>query len=143
MLNRYLAGIAILAVVFLSGLGMGWSFEHDKFVAYKSQIDTLAKEKTEQVKLKDNENEEQTRIIAKTYDAEIIRLRNALTRLRNDSGNTNTLPTTPEGSQSPYGASCEQCRTCEGTEFYENALKDALKVQMWQEWAIRQRIPVE
>ncbi len=132
-IGRYL----IMALI-IAGLGAYALHEHNAFVSYKAEVAQAAKDAAVIAKQKEAENDAQTQAVARSYVDYYNKL---IAGLRKQSS-SNQVPKSPQGSQSSNGASSELSGACKGTEFYSNALNDALRLQMWQEWAARQHIPV-
>jgi membrane protein involved in colicin uptake len=110
----------------------GYAGEHDKLITFKAQVDQAAKDQNDASKKKDAENEAQTLAVAQAYgDA------------YNNSTSGGQLPPATQGAQGSNGASGELSGACQGTDFYANALEDALKLQSWQEWARRMNLQIE
>jgi hypothetical protein len=128
---------AIAYTVFLFGGGYfeGWKSNHDEIVA----LTATAKAQTSAAKQKDAENEQQTYALQKSYHDTSIRLNDALDRLHN-SGSSG-LSKAANSAKVPDGYTAVEGGTCQSA-FYDKALKAELMVEAWQEWAIRQRIPV-
>ena len=141
---RILAGLAVLLIACGSAYFAGWSGQHDLLVTYRAQVAQAAAAQAAQSHQKDLENEQQTKTVADAYRADADRLRTNLERLRKQSP-TGGRAVSPFAirTKSPDAAPGEQRGACEGSEFYANALSDALMLKDWQEWAIRQRLPVE
>ena len=130
------AGIAIaLGVAYYSG----YRHEHDKLVTYKAQVIQQAKDQESIVKQKDTENEQKTQAVANDYKQYYDRL---IAGLRHQLSSSK-VPSTLDSHKGNDGAPSELSGTCEGTEFYANALKDALRLQLWIEWAKAHDLKVE
>lgn len=127
----------IAAVVFLFGGGYyeGWKSNHEQLIALASD----AKTQNNEAKQKDFEHEKQTRALQKSYADSVRSLDDALDRLHNDS--TGKLPQGSSSSQVIDGYTAVEGGTCKSS-FFDKAMKAELLAEKWQEWAIRQSIPV-
>lgn len=137
----FVAGILVLS----HGISyfFGWRGAHDALVQYRTSIEVIAKRQAEEVKQTELDHDRQTKAVAEIYSDDRARLLANLSRLRKQSNGSGTLPRDAINPQGTNAATSEQRGTCEGTEFYTNALSDVLQLKAWQEWAIRQRIPVK
>lgn len=141
---RILAGLAILLIACGSAYFAGWAGQHDLLVAYRAQVAQAAAAQAAQSHQKDLENEQQTQAVALAYSTDNARLNAALERMRKQSATgSRAVSQFAIRAKSPDATPGEQRGACEGSEFYANALNDALMLKDWQEWAIRQRLPVE
>lgn len=127
---KYLVILALLAGAYSAG----WYKEHIALVEYKATIAALGQAQEAQTKAKEAEYEHNTEVIADSYSSELERLQH--------NADSRKLSKTPIGSKSSNGASGEPSRACKSSEFYDNALKDALTLKAWQDWAVKQGIPV-
>lgn len=139
ILYKYLALLGVALAIFGAGWYSGYSPQHDKLVSYKAQVAQAAKDQEIAVKAKEKEHDAQTAYVADSYSNYYQQL---LTRLRDAQRRSSGLPQTASGPQGADGTQQELSRACQGSQFYSNALEDALKLQHWQEWAARQNIPV-
>ena len=147
-LYKYL-GIAIVVLGALGGAYFkghhdGYAPEHDKLVAFQAKVTQEANDQNEAAKRKDAENEAQTLAVANAYTLDNNRLSAALEQLRKSTNRFSQLPKNADSSQSTHGTIGESGGIAGCTqEFYANALKDAMSLQKWQEWAERLNLPVE
>jgi hypothetical protein len=132
---KILAALAL--TIFLAGGGYyeGWKSNHDQIVALTS----AAKNQDAAAKQKDAENDQQTYALQKSYRDTSIRLNDALDRLHNSG--YGKVPGNPIGSKIPDGYTAVEGGTCQSA-FYDKSLKAELMLEQWQEWAIKQGIPV-
>lgn len=141
---RILGGLAVFLIACGTSYFYGWSGQHDLLIAYRAEVAQAAASQAAQSHQKDVENEAQTQAAAIAYSADADRLNAALERMRKQSSaGGRTVSQFALSAKSLDAATGEQRGACEGSEFYVNALNDALTVKSWQEWAIRQRLPVE
>lgn len=131
------AAVIIAAVIYGTGYWRGYSGEHDKVL----ELHALAKAQADETKRKDAENESTARAVADNFERERAALADALNRMRKSS--SGSLPKATNSAESTHAASGESSRTCEGSTFYEKALKDAQSIGLWQEWAEKNNLPVE
>jgi hypothetical protein len=138
-------GAYALVVIGIFGVGYwkGYAPEHDKLISFQAKVTQEANDQNAAAKRKDAENETQTLAVANAYTVDNNRLRAALEQLRKSTNSFSKLPKAADGSQGSDGAKQELSGTCQGSEFYANALEDALKLQKWQEWAERLNLSVE
>ena len=137
-----IAGILCIgAAIFAAGVFAGYRHEHDALVSYRSKVEQAAADQTRIAKEKDDEHDKQTLAVAQSYGDDVNRLNDALARMLHTKTNSFSMPKTTNGSEAVDGASIEPSRTCPSS-FYSACLNDALKVSKWQEWAVRQGVPV-
>lgn len=136
---KYLAVLGVALAIFGAGWYSGYSPQHDKLTAYKAEVAQAAKSQQIANAEKEKEHDAQTVYVANSYDAYYKQL---IARLRDTQRRSSGVPQVASGPQGADGAEQELSRACQGSQFYANALEDALKLQHWQEWAARQRIPV-
>jgi len=125
---------AILVAIFLGAVYYA-KYEHDTLITYQASVAQAGRDQEALTKQKDKENDQTKLYIAQSYSDELARLQRYTHRSQ--------LPKASSGAQSFDGTQQELSGACKGTEFYSNALEDALKLQTWQEWAIRHNLPVE
>lgn len=131
-----IAGAIIFSVLlFGGGYYEGWKSNHDQIVA----LTTAAKVQTAAAKQKDAENDQQTYALQKSYHDTSVRLNDALDRLHNSG--SSKVPGSPLGSKIPDGYTAVEGGTCQSA-FYDKAMKAELMVEGFQEYVVRQRIPV-
>jgi hypothetical protein len=140
---KLLGASALLTGLFFAGYATGWSSQHSVLVAYRAGVDAAAAAQSNAARAEDAERGVQTRAVAAAYDADVTRLRAALGRLRKPENGSDRVPKTTDRTEGTDVAREEQRGTCEGSEFYAAALEDALTVQKWQEWALRQGLAAE
>ena len=68
--------LAIIGVVFLIGLGIGWKYEHNKFVQYQKQIAVEAAKQEAKVESIKKQQDLVTKGIQNEYDAKLAAIRN-------------------------------------------------------------------
>lgn len=143
-LYKYI-GLALIAVgIFGAGYYKGFSGEHNKYITFQAQVTQAVQDQNVATKKKDAENDAQTLAVANAYSDYANRLNAALERLRNSNRNNGSkLPPTTKSPQSPDGTSQELSGACKGSQFYANALEDAMKLQLWQDWAKRLNLEVQ
>ena len=129
--------VALALTIFLAGGGYyeGWKSNHDDIVA----LTTAAKIQSAAAKQKDAENDQQTYALQKSYHDTSVRLNDALDRLHN--AGRGKVPGSPIGSQIPDGYTAVEGGTCQSA-FYDKAMKAELMVEGFQEYVVRQRIPL-
>ena len=129
--------VALALTIFLAGGGYyeGWKSNHDEITTHTK----AAKDQTAAAKQKDAENDQQTYALQKSYHDTSVRLNDALDRLHN--AGRGKVPAGSIGSQVPDGYTSVEGGTCQSA-FYDKAMKAELQLEGWQEWAIRQRIPL-
>ena len=132
---KILAFIVYTFVLLGGGYYEGWRSNHDKIV----EITAIAKAQDAATKEKDAEHAKITEDLKTSISATGKRLDDALARLHNAS--TGKLPPGSIGSKVPDGYTAVEGGTCQSA-FYDKALKAELLAEQWQEWAIRQGIPV-
>jgi hypothetical protein len=123
---------------------MGWSGEHDLRVADAARVAQAAADQAAQSLQKDADHEQQTQAVAVAYGDDLNRLNTALDRMRKQpAGSGGSVPQAYLRAKGIDAAPGEQRGACEGSEFYANAMNDALTLKHWQDWAIRMQLPVE
>lgn len=129
--------VALALTIFLAGGGYyeGWKSNHDEIVA----LTTAAKIQSAAAKQKDAENDQQTYALQKSYHDTSIRLNDALDRLHN--AGRGKVSAGSIGSQVPDGYTAVEGGTCQSA-FYDKAMKAELMVEGFQEYVVRQRIPL-
>jgi hypothetical protein len=129
--------VALALTIFLAGGGYyeGWKSNHDEITT----LTKAAKDQTAAAKQKDAENDQQTYALQKSYHDTSIRLNDALDRLHN--AGRGKVPAGSIGSQVANGYTAVEGGTCKSA-FYDKSLKAELMLEQWQEWAIKQGIPV-
>ena len=138
-LYKYL-GIGFLLFGLIAGAYYkGYAHEHEKLVVYQTQVSQAALDQARTTKLKDEENAQTTDAVANYYDDQLTALTQRLQYLKD---HPSSLPKAPNSAKSPDAATSEPSRTCQDTEFYGNALEDALKVEAWQKWANEQHLQI-
>lgn len=148
-----LIGVGILVIgLFGCGYWRGYTNEHIKFVAYESQVKAQGEMQANLNKQKEIENDRQTQQVAQDYAATTNELHNQLERLRNLYAGGSTVSTVASNSQGLNETGIKLPRSCEDTgydpcevsrQFFEGALNDANKVEGFQDWVIREHIPVQ
>jgi hypothetical protein len=139
-----IAVIALLGGVYAAGHHNGYAPEHDKLVAFQAKVTQEANDQNAAAKRKDAENEAQTLAVANAYTLDNNRLSAALEQLRKSTNRFSQLPKGSDSSKGANGTIGESVGIAGCTqEFYANALKDAMTLQKWQEWAERLNLPVE
>lgn len=143
MANPYLLLARIAAILLCIGgiYYAGYSREHTKLIEYRAQVAAEAKAQSEYAKQKDIENEKTTKVVSQAYAADIDKLNAYIGRMRQqyDQRSVPKVTVSNEGNDEPAS---EPSGACKGSQFYANALKDALMLQTWQEWAKAQHIPI-
>ena len=134
---------SVLGGVYAAGHHNGYAPEHDKLVAFQAKVTQEANDQNAAAKRKDAEYEAQTLAVANAYTLDNNRLSAALEQLRKSTNRFSQLPKAATNPQAADGKEQELSGACKGSEFYANALEDALKLQSWQEWAERLNLPVE
>jgi len=135
------AGIAFIVAALLgSAYYKGYAHEHDKLIAYQAQIKQIQLDNDIIVKQKDEENVKNAKTITAGYNAYYTKL---IAGLHNNAANSGQPTKDSDSTKGADGAKQELGGTCQGSEFYSNALEDVLKLQSWQEWAIRNHLTVE
>lgn len=150
-----------VCLVVAGAAGFGWwhgySGEHDALVAFQSKVAAEAQAQDQRTKEIEAEHDNQTRIVAQSYGAEFDRLNRVIAvqsaRLRNPgSGSSGIVSVAPGSTQGIDGSGLQLSRACEDSgadpcevtrDFYNNALKDALTVNGWYQFAQLQHFPVE
>ena len=133
--------IKILAAIIWSGFLLGggyfegWKSNHDQIVT----LAATAKAQDEAAKQKEADNDKQTYELTKSYLATTAQLNDALDRLH--KVNSGKVPGSALGSKIPDGYTAVEGGTCQSA-FYDKALKTELMVEGFQEYVVRQRIPV-
>lgn len=129
--------LALCAVMFM----LGANDVQKDFDAYKQKQTILAQEQALKAKQTELENAKRTDAITQFYENNIARL-NAALRVR-PAANSNTVSAVAPGSQSADGTRPAAPGACEGTEFYDRAMKTELMLESWQAWAQSQNFPVQ
>jgi hypothetical protein len=138
---RILFGLAVVVGIFAIGYFFGWRNQHDILVKYQSQVKQEGIDQAAQSKQKELEQNEQTKAVADDYSTERTALFASIDRLRLNAS-ASAVPVHAISTESTNAAPSEFGSSCTST-FYANALDDALRLSKWQEWALRQHIPVE
>lgn len=100
--NPYLiiGGIAAIASSFIFGLWKGYSYEHEKFMAFKAQTEQIAKEQQVRVDSIVKQNEIVNEGIKNEYEAKMAAVRNYYAQWVRDnagSGKLSPIPGAPQG----------------------------------------------
>ena len=108
--------IAIAAAVsFLLGAGAGWKYEHNRYVAFKTEVESVAKVQEAEVKSIQKQQALVTKGIKDEYDAKLSAVRNYYksTSVWNNNGSNDMsgLPTAPKSTDviSAYNQLASNC----------------------------------
>jgi hypothetical protein len=135
---------SVLGGVYAAGHHNGYAPEHDKLVAFQAKVTQEANDQNAAAIEKDKSNEAQTLAVANAYTLDNNRLSAALEQLRKSTNRFSQLPKAADSSKGANGAIGESGGAPICTqEFVSSALKDAMTLQKWQEWAERLNLPVE
>lgn len=142
-MDTRIISVLIAVSIFGAGYFLGWKSEHDDLVTFQAQVTQAGLIQEVAVKEKEKENDKQTIFIANAYNDAIVDLRRQLDRVqytyRTSSSKMSKITGSSKGANE---ARQESAGTCEGTQFYRNALEDAQTIEFWQNWAVREDIPV-
>ena len=125
------------AIVLIVSLAGWWTYNYIWEAGYDQktlEVEAAYAKQARQTILKEKENDKITQDVANAHAAQLNRLRHALS--------TRPMPSTADSAKMPDGTEQEYGSTCTRT-FYSNALEDVIKLQVWQNWAEKQGIPVQ
>lgn len=96
-LNPYLiiGGLAAVASSFAFGLWKGYSYEHEKFMAFKAQTEQIAKEQQAKIDSVVKQNQLVNEGIKNEYEAKMAAVRNYYAQWVRDNAGSGKLPTIP------------------------------------------------
>lgn len=138
-----ISAISLISIYFI-GHNQGAHSVQIKLDSYIAKIEDAAKR--QQIASLEKDAQHETNALQINSDlaavrAQLARLRNAAimpgeTSMQMADNGSGAMPKTTIDTGTAYGAIKEQQGACTST-FYENALDDALRLQMWQELAIK------
>lgn len=132
--QRIVAGLIIVILIFLSGVFAGWKHEHDTLVTFTAKVDQAGKDQNAAELLKEKEHDKTTMDVANSYSAELARLQHSSTsKVRSPTDNTSAVVI----------SNGQRVGTCEGTVFYDNAMKCELQLKHIRIWVVEEHIPVK
>lgn len=146
MIQKYLGIGLILFLILFSVYAGGYHQGEQKATKeylpqiqqLKDAIDTADKEaRQKQSEYKENNDE-----IQRQNDQRVNNIRDYYKRLLQSMPSQNNPGSSPSGSQATDGTSCQSTITGCPASIEENCALDANKVKSWQEWAIKNKIPV-
>ena len=94
-LQKLIAGLLLLIVVFLSGFYIGHKQEKEKYDAYKSQMVAMANLQQEATKKTLDGQQKITKETVNEYETKLANLRSYFSRMLNNNTCTCPLPTLP------------------------------------------------
>lgn len=129
-INPYIVigSISALLISFSIGAYKGYSYEHDKFMAYKSEVRMVADQQAEKNKSIAKQNELVNKGIKNEYEARINAIRNYYSNgVRNTS--SGSMSSIPNATFSIDGKSTDLALTCSYTTQQLVSLQDWIKEQ--------------
>jgi len=119
------ARLAILASIFVAGLFLGWRYEHGNLVAYKAEVEAVAKVQ----EAKNESIQKQQALVNKgienEFQAKLGALRNRYDRVQYTSGSQ--LPTLSNPTEKPNGTTANFTLDCAITTQQLVSLQDWIK----------------
>ena len=94
-LQKLIAGLLLLIVVFLSGFYIGHKQEKEKYDAYKSQMVAMAVAQEQTTKDMVQKQQQVTQETINDYKAQLANIRAYYGRMLNTTNSTNQVPTIP------------------------------------------------
>jgi hypothetical protein len=130
-LQKLIAGLLLLIVVFLSGFYIGYKQEKEKYDAYKSQMVAMANLQQEATKKTLDGQQKITKETVNEYETKLANLRSYFSRMLNNNTCTCPLPTLPNtASEANAGASNTQLtRDCTATTLQLESLQRWVQYQ--------------
>ena len=130
-LQKLIAGLLLLIVVFLSGFYIGHKQEKEKYDAYKSQMVAMANLQQEATKKTLDGQQKITKETVNEYETKLANLRSYFSRMLNNNTRTCPLPTLPNtASETNAGASNTQLtRDCTATTLQLESLQRWVQYQ--------------
>ena len=141
--TKLIGGVIIFSAIFSAGYTIGWYREHINLVKYTAQVEQAGRNQNILTKQKEIENEQQVVNVANAYSADILRLRDNVTRMQNNRTSSGGLPKTTTYTEGVYTTQQELYGACADTEFYSNGLEDALMIESIREYFMRLQFPVK
>lgn len=129
-----------------------WQSEVSHFRGYEQQIYAMGAEAEAKAKETEAKQELIRKEIEDAWNAKLPKVRQdaidnfnrsyAKYGLRKQDASSSKLPGITQGSESLDGTSKEPMASCP-SEFVSNSAEDALKIQMWQDWAKSNNVRTE
>lgn len=135
---KIIAVVLLVSGIFTAGYFFGWRSNHDDVVSLTSSLQQAAKDQAAAVKAKEIENDQTTMAVANSYSSELNSLQHT-----NTSNKPSRVSQTTQHTSTTPSTNGERSGTCEGTVFYNNALKCELQLKWIREWVSTEHIPVK
>lgn len=148
MLKQYevafiLAGLFIAcASLFIAGYHIGTEHVQLQFDSYKKQQIILAQEQEIKAKQQEIENANRATAVSNAYENDLAKLRNAL-RMRDQASHTAAVSAVASCTASANGTGTAPSGIATNPEFIERAMKTELMLESWQDWAKKNKFPIQ
>jgi len=119
--------LGILAGLFISGLLLGWGYEHRNLVAYKAEVETVAREQEAKVISIQKQQELVNKGITNGFQNQLRAVRNYYDGLLNASGSQLPAVSNPTLRANESPAYYELAGACAATTVQTIALQDWIK----------------
>ena len=129
-LQKLIAGLLLLIVVFLSGFYIGYKQEKEKYDAYKSQMVAMANLQQEATKKTLDGQQKITKETVNEYETKLANLRSYFSRMHNDTCTCPLPPLPNTTSEADAGTSNTQLiRDCTATTLQLESLQRWVQYQ--------------
>jgi hypothetical protein len=130
--------LALVAYGYVEGLRRGES----ELTAYRASVELAAAEQQQAAVRVIFHQKEVTDHVSQDYEQRLAGLRARFAGMQHAAADIGPVPAVAAGSPGADGTGAESATACPAG-FVENAAEDALKIQAFQEWVQRQKLPVE
>lgn len=146
MIQKYL-GIGLILFLILFGIYAGGYHQGEqkateKYLPQITQLQDKIDQADKEARQKQAEYKENNDEIQRQNDQRVNNIRDYYKRLLQSMPSQNNPGPTSSGSQATDGTSCQSTLTGCPASIEENCALDANKARSWQEWAIKNKIPV-
>ena len=132
--NPYLiiGGLAAVASSFAFGLWKGYSYEHEKFMAFKAQTEQIAKEQQIKIDSVVKQNQLVNEGIKNEYEAKMAAVRNYYAQWVRDNAGSGKLPTIPGAPEGVDAATANAilAQQCAETTVQVTSLQEWIRLQV-------------
>lgn len=132
--NPYLiiGGIGAIAASFIFGLWKGYSYEHEKFMAFKAQTEQIAKEQQIKIDSVVKQNQIVNEGIKNEYEAKMAAVRNYYAQWVRDNAGSGKLPTIPGAPKGVDAATANAILAgqCAETTVQLSSLQEWIRLQV-------------
>ena len=142
-LMKYLVALGSVFLVLLGAYEYGRHAQTKSDQAIFDKMKIEAQQQALDAAKKKGEQDETTNQIASNYSNDLINLNRVIDRMRVKPATTSPAMPAAAVSAVPVDATLREYGSACTRAFYEAGLEDALKLKAWQDWAIKEHIPVK